>query len=97
MEVSSQHCIGADVVLEIKPFHFYHNTEERHLDPTHMLLCWIREGRIQEGFIFRRFMASDRISAENKPLVSWPARPVRNIVLLIYRAKIYFQSVFDTI
>src|SRR5271154_2261294 len=75
MEVSSQRSAGANGLLEIKPFHLYHNTEERHLDPAHMLLCWMRECRVQDGFIFRRFMANDRISAENKPLVSTPARP----------------------
>jgi hypothetical protein len=75
MEVPSERSTGANGLVEIKPFHLYHNTEERHLDPTHMLLCWMRECRIQEGFIFRRFMASDRISAENKPLVSSPAQP----------------------
>jgi hypothetical protein len=75
MEVLSICSVGANDVLEIKPFHLYHNMEERHLDPTHMLLCWMRECRFHEGFIFRRFMANDRISAENKPLVSSPARP----------------------
>jgi hypothetical protein len=69
MEVLPEVCNVRDVGLEIKPFHFYHNMEERHLDPTHMLLCWIRECRITEGFLFRRFMANDRISAEDKPLV----------------------------
>jgi hypothetical protein len=59
----------ADVALEIKPFHFYHDEVDRHLDATHMLLCWLRECRLTEGFIFRRFQAGDRISMENKPLV----------------------------
>jgi hypothetical protein len=75
MEVPSQRYASTNDLLEIKPFHLYHNTEERHLDPTHMLLCWMRECRIQEGFVFRRFMASDRISGENRPLVSSPAPP----------------------
>jgi len=55
--------------LEIKPFHLFHNLKERHLDATHMILCWMRECRITEGYLFRRFLAEDRISPENKPLV----------------------------
>jgi len=69
MEVVPQRFNVSNVCLEIKPFHFYHNIEERHLDPSHMLLCWFHECRIQEGFIFRRFQAADRISGDDKPLV----------------------------
>ena len=57
-------------ILEVKPFHLFHNLQERHLDATHMLLCWIKECHITEGYIFRRFLAEDRISPENKPLVT---------------------------
>lgn len=70
MEVSFTIRDVADAPPEIKPFHFYHDEVDRHLDATHMLLCWIRECRLTDGFIFRRFQAGDRISIENKPLVS---------------------------
>ena len=54
---------------EIKPFHLFHNIKDRHLDPTHAILCWIRQCRIREGYIFRRISADDRVTSENKPLV----------------------------
>ena len=76
MEVLSERYTGDNGDTEIKPFHLYHNTQERYLDPTHTLLCWMRECRIQEGFVFRRFMANDRISAEDRPLVCPLARTV---------------------
>ena len=65
---SDSHVV-ANGVAEIKPFHLYNNIEEPHLDPVRALLGWIRHSRIREGYIFRRIMADDRITAENKPLV----------------------------
>jgi len=59
----------ANDISEIKPFHLFHNIKERHLDPTHAILCWIHQSRIKEGYIFRRISADDRVAAENKPLV----------------------------
>jgi len=58
-------------VIEIKPFHLFHNIKDRHLDPTHIILCWIHHSHIKEGYIFRHISADDRIIAENKPLI-WP-------------------------
>jgi len=69
MEVVLQRFSVSNICLEIKPFHLYNNIEERHLDPSHMLLCWFCECCIQEGFIFHRFQATDRISVDDKPLV----------------------------
>jgi len=43
--------------------------QERHLDPTHMILCWLKECRITEGYLFHKFLAEDRISMNDKPLV----------------------------
>ena len=56
--------------LEIKPFHLYHNYNERYLDPIHNLLHWIALSKITKGFIFRKITAHDQVSQENKPLVS---------------------------
>jgi hypothetical protein len=61
--------VGANDKIEIKPFHLFHNSKERHLDPTHSILCWIHESRITEGYLFRRISADDRLTAEDKPLV----------------------------
>lgn len=55
--------------IEIKPFHLFHDINQRYMDPVHILLCWIYESEITEGYIFRRFLTGDRISTENKPLV----------------------------
>jgi len=69
LEVAQIHNVVVNGVAEIKPFHLYHNIEEPHLDPVRAILGWIRHSRIREGYIFRRIMADDRITAENKPLV----------------------------
>ena len=43
---------------------------DRHLDVNHLILSWIKESRIVSGYIFRRISADDRISIEDKSLVS---------------------------
>lgn len=42
----------------------------RHLDVSHLILNWIKECRIISGYIFRRISADDRVTTEDKPLVS---------------------------
>jgi hypothetical protein len=63
--------IVTNTILEIKPFHLYHECDESYLDAVHALLCWIKESRIEDGFIFRKVLADDRVNIlENKLLVS---------------------------
>lgn len=57
-----------------------------------MILCWIRECRITEGYIFRRFLVEDRISPENKPVVRSRSRRHYSISKLTSRYKSYFES-----
>jgi hypothetical protein len=61
--------VGINDFLEVKPFHFFHNPKQLHLDPVHAILRWLRLSRIREGYLFRRISVDDRISPENKPLV----------------------------
>ena len=79
-------------ILEIKPFHLFHNPYEPHVDPVHAILRWMYEARITEGYIFRRVTADDRLSAENRPLVG----NVCN-ALTYYRARNCSVSISETI
>src|SRR5438477_12840627 len=69
---------------------------DRHLDVTHLILSWTKESRIVSGYIFRRISADDRVSTEDKPLVSSSRFQRHQIELANSRVKKCSQSIFAT-
>jgi hypothetical protein len=54
------------IIIEIKPFHLYHNRENIHLDPVHTILRWISYSKITERPLFRHFNKYDQVKVINK-------------------------------
>ncbi len=70
---------------------------DHHLDVSHLILSWIKESRIVSGYIFRRISADDRISTEDKSLVSNNRCQRHQIEFANDRVKKCSQSIFAII
>jgi hypothetical protein len=62
------------ISTEIKPFHLWVLPEdEAHLCPVRAIAAWLRESRIDSGYIFRKIYTGDRIAEANIPMVCSPS------------------------
>lgn len=74
--------LDANSVADIPPFYLHALPDkDAHLCPVRAIAHWLFASKITYGYIFRKMMSSDRVSAENAPMVSVGALKADDLLL----------------